>query len=179
MRGLARRYAKALAMVCKDKCIDYDETYNRLKALVDALKQDELFYKYLTTPIVNRSEKFEAAREYIKKLELPAYLENFFLLIVEKDRVAILPYIVEEFRKISDEFKGQIRGVLKVAFDVSEEEVHELERIFSEKLGKKVVLSVEKDPLIIGGAVAYIGGVVFDGSIIGNLRSIKEKLVER
>ncbi len=179
MRGVARRYAKALAMVCREKGLDFDEVYSVLEGFTGSLVQDELFYRFLTTPVVSQKDRFEAAKEYVEKAGLPWYLENFFLLLVEKGRVSILPMVVEEFRSISDEMRGQVRGVLKVAYDLPEEEIEALQEVFSQRMGKKVVLSVEKDPSIIGGAVAYIGGVVFDGSIVGNLRSIKEKLVER
>ena len=179
MRTVAKRYAKALAMFCKEKGYDYDEVYTKLKELSNALLSDVEFYKLLTVPVVSQREKLEAAKEYISKVDVPDYIKNFFLLLVEKGRLSALPFIVDEFRAIADELMGQVRGVLKVAVEISPEEKAQLESVFSEKLGKKVVLEVEEDPSIIGGAVAHIGGVVFDGSIIGNLEIIKEKLVER
>lgn len=179
MRILAKRYAKALALLCKDKGYDFEEVYRLLKEFSASLLQDEVFYRYLSSPTTSQRERLEAAKEYVSKLDLPEYLKNFFLLLVEKNRVPVLPLIVSCFREIVDEMLGQVRGVLKVAAPISDKEKKELEEIFAERVGKRVVLEVEEDPALIGGAVAYIGGMVFDGSVKGNLLSIKEKLIER
>ncbi len=179
MRVVAKRYAKALAVYCKEKGISLDEAYEALRSFTDTLMQDAAFYRFLTTPVTSVKEKIEAAKEYVGSLDLPDYLKNFFLLVVEKGRVPVLPLVVQEFRAIADELLGQVRGVLRVAAPISEEEKEALEAVFSERMGKRVVLELEEDPSIIGGAVAHIGGMVFDGSIKGNLELIKEKLVER
>ena len=179
MRTVAKRYAKALAIYCKENGVDFEETYNNLKKLEEILLQNDTLFKYFTTPIASQTEKIKLANEFVQKLDLPDFIKNFFLLTVEKNRLIAFPLIVEEFRFIADELQGQVRGVLKVAMEITDQELKELQDAISEKLGKKVVLEVEEDPSIIGGAIAYVGGMVFDGSIKGNLEVIKEKLVER
>lgn len=44
MRAVAKRYAKALAIFCKEKGIDYEETYKYLTTLRDNLLSDEKFF---------------------------------------------------------------------------------------------------------------------------------------
>ncbi len=179
MRALAKRYAKALALYCVEKKLDLDQTYLYLVSLSRVFEENKDLFNYFTVPVVPLKNKLDAAREFVDKLDLPDYIKNFFLLVVEKDRLKVFPLIVEEFRDIADELMGQVRGRLKVAIPISQEELEELSKILEEKLNKKVVLEVEEDPSIIGGVVADIKGMVFDGSILGGLKQIKEKLVER
>ena len=179
MRALAKRYAKALAMYCQEKGLDFDKVYSELVSLDNILKDNPKLFEYLTVPVVPLKEKMEIASEFISKIDLPQYVKNFFLVVVEKDRLRVFPLIVEEFRQLADEMLNQARGVLRVATEISDEELSEITKAFEEKLGKKVVLEVKIDPSIIGGAVAEIGGVVFDGSVVGALKQIKEKLIER
>lgn len=179
MRALAKRYAKALALYCVEKGVNLDEAYSYLLSLDALFKENRKLFEYLVVPIVPLRDKMEAAREFISKIDVPEYIKNFFLLVVEKNRLKFFSLIVEEFRDIADEFMGQVRGKLKVASPISDEELGELRKALTERLNKKVVLEVEEDPSIIGGAVADIKGMVFDGSILGGLKQIKEKLVER
>ncbi len=179
MRALAKRYAKALALYCVEKDINLDEAYSYLVSLDKIFEDNKELFEYLVVPIVPLKDKMDAAQEFIRKVDVPEYIKNFFLLVVEKDRLKIFSLIVEEFRDIADELMGQVRGKLKVASPISEAELEELRRVLEEKLNKKVVLEVEEDPSIIGGVIADIKGMVFDGSILGGLKQIKEKLVER
>ncbi len=179
MRALAKRYAKALALYCVEKNINLDEAYSYLVSLDKIFEDNKELFEYLVVPIVPLKDKMDAAQEFIRKVDVPEYIKNFLLLVVEKDRLKIFSLIVEEFRDIADEFMGQVRGKLKVASPISEAELEELRRVLEEKLNKKVVLEVEEDPSIIGGVIADIKGMVFDGSILGGLKQIKEKLVER
>ena len=42
--------------------------------------------------------------------------------------------------------------------------------------GKGVILSLEKDPSLIGGFLAKIGNVVYDGSLKGQIAKLRENL---
>ena len=45
-------------------------------------------------------------------------------------------------------------------------------------MGKNVVMEVEKDPSLIGGVVAKIGGMVYDGSVKTQLERFREILTK-
>ncbi len=42
--------------------------------------------------------------------------------------------------------------------------------------GKEVILSLEKDPSLIGGFLAKIGNVVYDGSLKAQIAKLQENL---
>jgi F-type H+-transporting ATPase subunit delta len=54
-----------------------------------------------------------------------------------------------------------------------------VERSLAQLTGRTVTMETRVDPALIGGVVARIGSIVYDGSIATQLQKIKQKLVER
>ncbi len=177
-RALARRYAKALVENLMEHKEDFEEALDQLKKVLDVLKANPKLYRYLSQPVVPRKDRLEMGRLLVEDLGLSPRIKNFILILVEKERVPLLETVIEEFRKLADEALGQVRGRVRTARPLSSEDIEALSKSFQELVGKKVVLEVEEDPSIIGGVVTLLGGVVFDGSIRGNLEQIREKLIE-
>ena len=62
-----------------------------------------------------------------------------------------------------------IHGVLKTAAPLTEQQLHALERGFTDRLGSFVSFRVENDEALIGGFVAVIEGLVYDASVKAQL----------
>ena len=177
-RALARRYAKALVESLLEHKEDFEDALVQLRKVYDTLKANPKLYRYLSQPVVPRRDRLEMGKLLVEDLGLSPRLRNFVLILVEKERIPLLEAIIEEFRKLADEALGQVRGKVKTARPLTSEDIEALSKSFQDLVGKKVVLEVEEDPSIIGGVVTLLGGVVFDGSIKGNLEQIREKLIE-
>ncbi|MFZ4405339.1 MAG: F0F1 ATP synthase subunit delta, partial [Pseudobdellovibrionaceae bacterium] len=48
--------------------------------------------------------------------------------------------------------------------------------ILSKKLNKKIILTSQKDPSLLGGLVAQVGGWTFDDSLKAHLSKLEEIL---
>jgi len=177
-KALATRYAKALVENLKEHKGDFEEACNELKKVAQTLEADPRLFRYLSQPVVPRRDRLEMGKILVEDLGLSTPLRNFILILIEKERIGFLDMIIEEFRKLADEVLGQVRGRIRTARPLTSQDLARLSRSFRELVGKKVVLEVEEDPSIIGGVVTLLGGVVFDGSIKGNLEQIREKLIE-
>ena len=53
-----------------------------------------------------------------------------------------------------------------------------LRRALSQRTGREVRLEVEVDPSLIGGAVAQVGDLVFDGSLRTQLSALRATLMK-
>lgn len=178
MRSVARRYARALVSYLTDKGIDPDPTMGILKEVSELLNRNRDVRMYLTSPVVSKNEKLAFAKEFFGSVNLPDYLLNFMLLLVEKGRIGIFDLVYDELIREVDRLKGRARGVLKVAVPLDDESIEGIKKTLEDRLKKEVVLDLVIDPSIIGGAIAEIDGYVFDGSILRNLEQIKEKMIE-
>jgi F-type H+-transporting ATPase subunit delta len=53
-----------------------------------------------------------------------------------------------------------------------------LRRAISERTGREVRLELEVDPALIGGAVAKVGDLIFDGSVRTQLKQLRTNLMK-
>ena len=61
---------------------------------------------------------------------------------------------------------------------LSEAGVERMEEVLSSILGKKVRLTSQLDPSLIGGAIVRFGDHLIDGSLRGQLAGLRERFVE-
>jgi F-type H+-transporting ATPase subunit delta len=70
-----------------------------------------------------------------------------------------------------------VRARVTSAAPLPADRVAQLERELAALTGRKVVMSADVDPAILGGVVARIGSTVWDGSVKRQLEKIRERLV--
>ena len=62
--------------------------------------------------------------------------------------------------------------------DLSDPEKRSLEAQVEKLTGKKVRARYLRDAGILGGAVVRVGSTIYDGSVLGQLESIREEIAE-
>jgi F-type H+-transporting ATPase subunit delta len=82
------------------------------------------------------------------------------------------------YRELADEAAGRARVRLITAHDLSKQKLKELTTGLQDLVGKQVIMEVETDASLIGGVVARIGGMVYDGSVKTQLERLKETLAK-
>jgi len=172
-----RRYAKALLKVGLEegKAEQYGE---ELSLFNNFLQAEEKLRLVLINPAIHPKQRTSIVEEIAKRLGLSEVIINFLRILVEKNRVKALPDLLQIYRDLLDEAMGRARAVLYTPFDLSEERIKEITRSLEEKVEKKIIMRVEKDPTLIGGVVVKIGGMIYDGSIRTQLRRVRENMLE-
>lgn len=172
---LARRYAKALFSVARDE--------NKLEAFSEALQEigsfldsQEEICEALENPVVPFNIKQEVVDEMIKASGADDSLANFLRLLTERGRIQYLSVIGDAYQELMDEETGVVRARVKTAVPLSGEMQSKMQDILSNVTGKQVALVTEEDPDIIGGVIAYVGDMVWDGSIRSQLNDFKESI---
>jgi len=93
-----------------------------------------------------------------------------------KRRMGIIRFIAAEFERISFEVLGKVRAQVTSAVELTAVEVDSLRGSLSDFSGKEAVMEIKVDPSLIGGVVARIGSVVYDGSVANQLQSLRVRL---
>ena len=83
---------------------------------------------------------------------------------------------IEEYQKIAADSHGKRVAEVRVAQDLSDDEVQRLQAALSSQYGRTVHLNVVVDPDIIGGMRVEIGDDVIDGTVSGRLDAARRKL---
>ncbi len=172
---LARRYAKALFAVGQEdgKSQAYSEALNAMGEFLESYPEAMGALTNLISPMELREKVME---QLISAVQADNNLSNFLNLLVEKKRAGILPEIATEFQGLVDADQNVSRGKIVSAMEITEELRAKVQATLENITGKKVILTSEVDPSIIGGIVAKVGDLVMDGSIKTQLAGLNESI---
>ncbi len=175
---LARRYAKALFAVGKEKT-NYEEYNQALQGLASLYVARPEVSDALTNPLYPLDIREKVMAGIIKSMAVDKIMGNFLNLLVQKKRSEILPEIAEEFQAMVDDEKNISHGNVISAITLSPELQAGVQATLEKLTGKKVKLTTSVDPSIIGGIIAKVGDLVLDGSIKTQLAGLKDSIKGR
>lgn len=101
---------------------------------------------------------------------------NLVRILVENDRLAVLPEIVEIYEVLKNEQQGAIDVEVISAFEVSDDDEKKLATALKKRFGCEVALTSRTDASLIGGAVIRAGDKVIDSSVKGRLQQLASSL---
>lgn len=174
---LAERYARALiSLGLEEKCLDrFKEDLARFSS---AMKTEPGILKVLSYREVALVKRKAILAELSQKLLISPEIQNFFKLLVDRERTPLFPKIVEAFNNgVRELEKVVVAKVLVAEAGVGQRLNAELKAALEKMTGSKVEFSVEEDPSLIGGMQVSIGDSIYDASIKGELERIKEKWI--
>jgi F-type H+-transporting ATPase subunit delta len=171
----ARRYAEAAFGLARDRG-ELETWEQQLDVLMDALRSPGAM-GFLASAQAPASAKLEFLE---RVLEQPApHVRNLLRILAEKNKVALLPQVIEGFRGLLDEERGIAHASVVTAVAMSDAERDAVARRLSEMTGKQIQIHPRVDEQILGGLVARIGDRLIDGSTRTKLIALKRQLAGR
>lgn len=174
---VARRYARALLELGIEHK-NLDKLNEQLGALGRVYTANADLSSVLLNPSIKLEERRAVVRAIAAKYSLEPMLLNFALLLMDKDRFRQIPAISEEFSRLVDEKKGNVRADVTSATQLSPLQQNALKKALADMTGKNVLLETQVDPKLIGGAVTRVGGVIYDGSVRTQLQKMREAILK-
>lgn len=174
---VAKRYAKALIQLGREDG-QYTRYGQELKGFQELLEASGELKAVMENPIYNKDQKKLLFNAFNTKLQLSPVVVAFILLLIDKRRLGYFNDIVRAYEKLVDEVSGRTRARVTSAVPLSEASVRTIQQRLAAVTGKEVVVSVQEDAGLIGGVVAQIGDVIYDGSLRTQLEMIKETLMK-
>ena len=171
--NLARRYAEGVLQLAKEE--NAVEMWREELAKLDELLSDQVLVAAFSNPAVGPRRRLELAK--LLSPELRQETENFLRLLVEHQRTNEMPAIREAFDRMADGLAGIVHAVLTTAIPLETTEQQRYWRALEQRLGKKVEMTFELDPTLIGGATIRIGDHLTDGSIRTRLERLRQELL--
>ena len=170
-----RRYATA-AFTVAGQAGDYDAWLSTLSELARILQMPSARTVFLS-PSVPSTQKAAALDRLLPNAS--PMVRNFIHILVNRDRLAEVPGIVEALRDLINVQRGIILADVTTAIPLDSE----LERVVAERIAShlgrdasKVSIRARVDPSIIGGVVARIGDQVIDDSVRGRIERLRRTL---
>lgn len=174
----ASRYAKALAEVvlAPGSGLDAGAVADQLKRVEGLMAGSHELRHVMLSPAVASSKKRAVIQRFAGELGLAPKVRNFLYVLIDHRRLEQLPAIRESFELSVDEAMGFVRADIASAEPLSDAQRQTLEHELSKLTGKRVRPAFTTDPSLIGGVVARIGSTVYDGSVQGQLESLRRRL---
>lgn len=177
--SIAKRYARALLEEAREKG-QLEKVGADLAAFVALYHEvDSGLFELMNNPAFFSSERKRVAEKLCKKGVIEGSLPKFFDLLIERDRMRLLPNIKDEYFSQLDVLQGQVRAKIIGADILDNDLVQKIVQMLEARIGKKVIPEVKQDPLVLGGIKAEVDGMVLDGTLATCLSNLQQKLVGR
>ncbi|WP_459616622.1 F0F1 ATP synthase subunit delta [Bordetella sp. 2513F-2] len=171
---VARPYAEALFAAAREDQAGLEQ----LAGLVDELAQvaaNPDVREAMADPRLDDAQRTQVFTSLVKS-ELPQAARNFIELLVQNDRLLLLPEIARQFMALKNRHEGTAQAEITSAFELSDAQVNELVAALEVKFGLKLKPHVTVDPSLIGGVRVAVGDQVLDTSVQAQLARMRDTL---
>jgi F-type H+-transporting ATPase subunit delta len=168
---IARPYAEALFQASASDLEGASTWVSELAAIADNAQLQQ----FAGNPNVSAEQIF-AVVSGVAKTALPAAAQNFLRTVIDNGRLAVLPEIAAQFRALKNAQKGASDAVVYSAFPVDAAALAEVSGALEKRFGRRLNLSVELQPELIGGIRVVVGDEVLDTSVKARLEQMKVAL---
>jgi F-type H+-transporting ATPase subunit delta len=172
---VARKYARAFLEIGLQKG-NYDALGKELETLADLFKKNRELSAVLFSSIYPAAIRKSIIKAVFEPNGLSQSTLDFIDLLIDRERIDHFFEVTRSYKDLCDAVAKRVRATLVAAGNISPELVGAIKSQLESSTGKEVILSVEEDRSLIGGVMAKVGNVVYDGSLRTQFLKIKENL---
>ena len=175
-RTMARRYASALFDVTR-KAGTEERAGRDLAALSSLISGHDQLRKLLESPAIPLSVKRNVfAAIFADEGGLGVETRRLLLMLADRDRLWMVRDVASAFAERLLQAKRIVPADVVTAVALDDKTRAALGEALARAAGTQVTLTTRVDPSIIGGVVARVGSMLFDGSIIRQLERLRQRL---
>lgn len=178
LRTIAKRYAHALFDVIQ-KHGHADRAESDLNGFRDLIASHKDLRRALESPAVPVSRK----QAIIDALWTAAHGESedvrrLLHIMAERDRFTAIDDVAAAYTARLQQSRKVVAAEVVTAVPLANEKRAALTQALGRAAGAQLIVTERVDPQIIGGVVARVGSLVFDGSVTRQLEKLKQQLLE-
>lgn len=177
--AVANQYAKALLEVVDkpDAKLTAEAALDQLEAFEALIAESPEFRVALLSPAVSSAQKTKVIARLGGMIGLAPIINNFLNVVTSHRRVALLSSIRLRFRSQLDAQLGIVRAQVAAAREMSDSQKAAIESGLAANAGGSLRCTYSVDGALLGGLTVKIGSKVLDGSVRGQLDSLRRRLV--
>ncbi len=173
----AHRYARALFSLAQEED-GVASIRGELDDMARLLAANPDLRRRLFQPLHPASERRQVLNSICEQGRGSQTIRNFFAFLIEQRRLVVFDAIRDEFNRLADEAAGRVRAEVRSASPLRDEQRAQLVDALARRTGKSIDLTVHVDASLIGGVIATVGGLVFDGSLRTQLSQLRGTLTQ-
>lgn len=173
----ARRYARALFDVVMAQQGDLDRTARELEDFASLAASHPSLEAVIANPAVPAAKKRALVDAIVAQSgDVSAPVARTLALLADRDRLSLVPQIARAFNERLMDHRQIVRADVTTAVALDDAASAAVAEALGRATGRKVIVDAKVDPSILGGVVARVGSVVYDGSVARQLEKMKEQL---
>ena len=176
MGKAAAIYAEALYGLAEEvkKESDWKE---QLEALNTLWRETPEILRFFARTQVSKQDKKTVLKESLGA-NVDTTIVNTLCLLVDKDRMALFPDMIEEYRHHYNRIHNIAEGIVYSVYPLDKTQLQNLNRDFSERRKQTVELTNRIDPTLISGIKVSLENTIIDGSMKARIANLKTELVK-
>ncbi|MBP9147422.1 MAG: F0F1 ATP synthase subunit delta [Rhodoferax sp.] len=168
---IARPYAEALFKACASDPVGALDWLSELSGIA---AQPQLL-QFADSPKATADQVFDVVTG-VMSTTMDARGQNFLRTVIANNRLAFLPEIAAQFKALANSRTGSSDAVVFSAFPIDDSALAETAKVLEQRFGRKLNVSVELQPELIGGIRVVVGDEVLDTSVKARLEQMKVAL---
>jgi F-type H+-transporting ATPase subunit delta len=175
MEEIAQVYARSLFEVAKEQG-KLDEIREQLDQFAEALEENRELQVFFFSPYFSTEEKKEQLKGALDGAD--EILLNFLELLLEKHRMPLVFRVRRAFQDLWERENKLLQVQVTSAIELDPSVIEQIGERVGEQTDRKVELSAEVDPDILGGIVLRVGNSILDASIRNRLEKLRRQVAK-
>ena len=177
MSVVGDRYAESLFDLAKEenKVTQY---LDDIKLVGEVLDSDPQIVQFFNHVLIENDKKIQLLDQSFKG-NVDQYVLNFLKLLVQPRRIRYIDDIVKSYINLSNQYLGIEEGMIYTPYELTDQQIQDIEKAISQKENKKVTLKVSIDPSLLGGIKVQIANRIYDGTIKNKVEMLKKELLRK
>ena len=177
MSVVGDRYAESLFDLAKEenKVTQY---LDDIKLVGEVLDSDPQIVQFFNHVLIENDKKIQLLDQSFKG-NVDQYVLNLLKLLVQSRRIRYIYDIVKSYINLSNQYLGIEEGMIYTPYELTDQQIQDIEKAISQKENKKVTLKVSIDPSLLGGIKVQIANRIYDGTIKNKVEMLKKELLRK
>jgi F-type H+-transporting ATPase subunit delta len=176
MAAITSRYARAFADVVMERKLDANKALADLQSLLGLVQGNDDLRKTWDNPSISSGQKRGVLDGLVARLGASKEVRNFLAVVIDHRRTSDLERIVGQVEQELNDRLGFAEAQITSARALSGTEKKNLEQQIQSMTGKSLRARYAQDVSLLGGAVVRVGSTIYDGSIQGQLKRLREQI---
>jgi F-type H+-transporting ATPase subunit delta len=170
---IARPYAEAaFALARENKALP---TWSDALSMLASVVSDSKVAAAVDNPKLSNAQKHSLFTGVLGD-KLPAPAAKFVDVLLDADRVKLLPHISEQFQTLKRNAENVAKATVVSAFPLTDAQRSEIKAGLAKRYGRDIELAEQTDNALIGGAKIIVGDQVIDRTVVGQLAKMERQI---
>src|SRR3954453_18257036 len=175
MEEIATVYARSLFEVASERDA-LDVVREQLGQLADALQENRDLQVFFFSPYFSSEEKRDALGKAVTGAD--DAVANFLELVVEKHRMPAIFRIRPQYDRLWEDANKPLPVTITSAVALDGDTVDGIGKAIGDQTNRKVELTTNVDPDVLGGIVLRVGNSILDASIRNRLEQLRRQVAK-